>query len=200
MRAASLLVLAIAGFPAGALGAVYTCTDADGRTVFRDTPCPRGERMERPAATQKAAKSKRSSTTSLDAPLDRKQVDRVVAAFDKAMRKRDPKAVTALLAKDAEVEMRASGSGEGTPMTRKEFAAYLAAAFAHPRYVYEAQSPRVSLSKKQPSATVNRTVREAVLVGGNAIVTDLRERLTVERDGKRLVIRKLRKAPPDRAA
>ena len=200
MRAASVLFLAIACLPTGAPGAVYTCTDGEGRTVFRDAPCLRGERAEGRAATEKAgAKGKRSSASS-DAPLDRAQVERLVASLDKAMQKRDSKAVTALLAKDAVVEVQASTAGKPTVMVRKDFTAYLAAAFAHSSYVYEAQPARVSLSKREPSATVSRPTRESVLVGGTLVTTNLRERWTVERDGRRVLIRKLRKVAAERPA
>jgi hypothetical protein len=200
MRAASVLFLAIACLPTGAPGAVYTCTDGQGRTIFRDEPCLRGERAEGRAATESAGAKGKRSTASSAAPLDRKQVERLVAALDKAMQKRDSKAVTALLAKDAVVEVQVSTVGKTAAMVRKDFAAYLAAAFAHPRYVYEAQPARVSLSKSEPSATVSRPIRESILVGGTLVVTELRERWTVEQDGRRVLIRKLRKVATGRPA
>jgi hypothetical protein len=143
---------------------------------------PRGKAKEKPAAT--------------GAPLDRKQVERLVGRLDKAMSKRSPKAVTALLAKDAVVEVHSGAGSAADPMDTKAFARYLTAAFARPGYVYRAQPPRISLSKSKPRATVTRAVRETVLVAGSVVVTDLHERLTVERDGRRLLIRKLRKAAP----
>ena len=82
------------------------------------------------------------------------------------------------------------------PMDAKAFARYLTEAFARPGYVYQARPMRVSLSKSKPRATVTRAVRESVVVAGSVVVTDLHERLTVERDGRRLLIRKLRKAAP----
>jgi ketosteroid isomerase-like protein len=120
-----------------------------------------------------------------------------VARLDKAMAKRDPKAVTALLAKDAVIEVHGTGAGKPAAMDRAGFAAYLGTAFAKANYVYEVQSARISLSKDKPRATVTRTVREAVASGDRTVVTELRERLNVEHDGRRALIRKLHKAPPN---
>jgi hypothetical protein len=191
MRSAVMLVVAIAALPMGAVAGVYTCTDAEGRTVFRDLPCPRGERT---GSAEGAASRTKEKPASADALLDRKQIERLVRRLDKAMSKRNPKAVTALLAKNAVVEVDSGSGRKADPMDPKAFARYLAAAFARPGYVYHAQPPRISLSKSKPRATVSRNVREAVLVAGALVVTELRERLTVERDGRRLLIRKLRKA------
>ena len=200
MRAASALLLAIGCLSTAAPGAVYTCTDGEGRTVFRDAPCFQGERAEGRAVTEKAeAKGKRNSEPSA-AALDRTQVEHLVAVFDKAMQKRDARAVTALLAKDALVEVQASTASKPAVMLRKDFAVYLAAAFARSGYTYEAEPARVSRSKKEPGATVSRPVRESVLVGGALVVTNMREQWTVERDGRRVLIRKLRKVAADRPA
>jgi hypothetical protein len=193
MRSAVMLVVAIAGLPMEAVAGIYTCTDAEGRTVFRDAPCPRGERA---GAAEGARPKGKEKPAAAGAPLDRKQVERLVGRLDKAMSKRSPKAVTALLAKDAVVEVHSGAGRAADPMDTKAFARYLTAAFARPGYVYRAQPPRISLSKSKPRATVTRAVREAVLVAGSVVVTDLHERLTVERDGRRLLIRKLRKAAP----
>jgi hypothetical protein len=195
MRSAVMLVVAIAGLPMEAVAGIYTCTDAEGRTVFRDAPCPRGERAGATEGARPRGKAKEKPAAT-GAPLDRKQVERLVGRLDKAMSKRSPKAVTALLAKDAVVEVHSGAGSAADPMDTKAFARYLTAAFARPGYVYRAQPPRISLSKSKPRATVTRAVRETVLVAGSVVVTDLHERLTVERDGRRLLIRKLRKAAP----
>jgi hypothetical protein len=191
MRNAVMLVVAIAGPPIDAVAGIYTCTDAEGRTVFRDSPCPRGERAGAVETAPSRAKAKEAPAPAA-APLDRKQVERLLGRLDKAMVKRNPKAVAALLAKDAVVELPSAAD----PMDAKAFARYLTEAFARPGYVYRAQPPRISLSKGKPRATVTRAVRETVLVAGSVVVKDLQERLTVERDGRRLLIRKLRKAAP----
>jgi hypothetical protein len=190
-----MLVLAIAGLPAGALGDVYTCADAEGRMVFRDAPCQRGERAGPPDAAEAAGGTSKRSSVSPDAPLEPKQVERLMARLDKAMGKRDAKAVTGLLAKDAVVEVNGAGA-KLAPMDRQTFSSYLTAAFARGDYVYRAKPARISISKSKPRATVSRPVREAVLVGNTIVVSELNERLTLERDGRRLLIRKLTKNPP----
>lgn len=195
MRNAVMLLVAVAGMPMDAAAGIYTCTDAEGRVVFRDAPCGRGERTGAAGEARPRAKAKEKPAAD-GALLDRKQVERLVARLDKAMRTRDPKAVTALLAKDAVVELRGAGAKAADPMDAKAFARYLTEAFARPGYVYQARPMRVSLSKSKPRATVTRAVRESVVVAGSVVVTDLHERLTVERDGRRLLIRKLRKATP----
>ncbi len=195
MRTSTMLaVMALAGLPAQAMAAVYTCTDAEGRMVFRDTPCAaaerRGERRDA-AADPGAGVQRRGKRAASGAPLDREQVERLVARFDKAMGKRDAKAVTALLAKDATVQIASKDGAGAEPMPRKAYARYLAEAFARAGYLYEPRTARISLSKSKPRATVTRVVREGALVGGRLVAVEMRERLTVQQDGRRLVIRKL---------
>jgi hypothetical protein len=187
--------MALAGLPAQAMAAVYTCTDAEGRMVFRDTPCTaaerRGERRDAGTADSGAGAQRRGKRAASDAPLDREQVERLVARFDKAMGKRDAKAVTALLAEDATVQIAGKGGAGVEPMLPKAYARYLAEAFARAGYLYEPRAARISLSKSKPRATVTRVVREGALVGGRLVAVEMRERLTVQQDGRRLVIRKL---------
>lgn len=198
MRAAAMFLFAIAGAPAVALGDIYTCTDAAGRTVFRDAPCRSGEQFDASTAldseNEAAPKTKRRKAPG-EAALNREQVERLVARLDKAMSKRDPKAVTALLAKDAVVEVQSTTAGKPAPMDRAAFSTYLSTAFARPDYVYEVQPARISMSKDKPRATVTRVVREAVPAAGqsSAVVKEWRERLNVEHDGRRALIHKLRK-------
>ena len=189
MRTAALLaVMALAGLPADATAEVYTCTDEEGRTVFRDKPCSRGERRGAATADATTGSTQRPARRAASAaPLERERVERLVGRLDKAMSKRDPKAVAALLAKDAEVEI----AGDGRSMLPKAYAHHLAAAFARPGYLYEPKTPRISLSKTKPRATVTRMVREGARVGGQPTAIELRERLTVEQEGRRLLIRKL---------
>jgi hypothetical protein len=194
MRGTAALIIAVCGFPALASAGIYTCTDADGRTVFRDAPCPRGERSgERVEVDEPRARAREQHA---EAPLERKQVEQLLARLDKALGKRDRKAVLALFAKDAVVEVEL---GDGKLMDRMQaqaFARYLATAFSYPGYVYRPKPARISLSKTRPRATAVRTVREAVPVAGTVTEMDLQERVTIERDGRRLLIRKLRKTAP----
>jgi len=190
-----LAAVALAGLPAHPMADVYTCTDAEGRMVFRDAPCAAGERPgeRRDAGTADpgASAQRRGKRALAGAPLDRQQVERLVVRFDKAMSKRDARAVTALLAKDAVVEV-AGENGRGTePMQPKAYARHLADRFARPGYLYEPRTARISLSKSKPRATVTRVVREGALVGGSLVAVEMRERLTVQQDGRRLLIRKL---------
>jgi hypothetical protein len=192
MRTSTMLaVMALVGLPAQAMAAVYTCTDAEGRMVFRDTPCTAGERRDAATADSGAGTQRRGKRAASDAQLDREQVERLVARFDKAMGKRDAKAVTALLAKDATVQIAGQGGAGIEPMLPKAYARYLAEAFARAGYLYEPRAARISLSKSKPRATVTRVVREGALVGGRLVAVEMRERLTVQQDGRRLVIRKL---------
>ncbi|HXV08862.1 MAG TPA: DUF4124 domain-containing protein, partial [Burkholderiales bacterium] len=165
MRTSAMLaVVALAGLPAQARADVYTCTDAQGRMVFRDTPCPggerAGERRDAGAADPGARAQRRGKRAAAGAPLEREQVERLVARFDKAMSKRDAKAVTALLAKDATVQIAGKDGAGREPMQPKAYARYLAEAFARAGYVYEPRTARISLSKSKPRATVTRVVRE----------------------------------------
>ncbi|MGH6691782.1 MAG: DUF4124 domain-containing protein, partial [Gammaproteobacteria bacterium] len=162
-----LAVVVLAGVPAHAMADVYTCRDAEGRMVFRDTPCAAaGERRDAAIADPGGAQ-RRSKRAAAGALLDREQVERLVVRFDKAMGKRDAKAVTALLAKDAVVEVAGEGGRRTESMQPKAYARYLAMAFARPGYHYEPRTARISLSKSKPRATVTRVVREGALVGGN---------------------------------
>jgi len=196
MRSSAMLaVVALAGLPAHAMADVYTCTDAEGRMVFRDAPCAagerRGERRDAGIADPGAGAPRRGKRAPAGAALDREQVERLVVRFDKAMSKRDARAVTALLAKDAVVEIAGRDGAGVEPMQPKAYARHLAQAFARPGYLYEPKAPRISLSKSKPRATVTRVVREGALVGGRLVAVEMRERLTVQQDGRRLLIRKL---------
>jgi ketosteroid isomerase-like protein len=186
-----LAVVALAVVPAHATADVYTCRDAEGRMVFRDAPCAAGERRGAGAADSGAGTQRRSQRAAAGAPLDREQVERLVVRFDKAMSKRDAKAVAALLAKDAVVEVAGEGARRSEPMQPKAYARHLADRFARPGYLYEPSTARISLSKSKPRATVTRVVREGALVGGSVVAVEMRERLTVQQDGRRLLIRKL---------
>lgn len=202
MRSSAMLaVVALAVVPAHATADVYTCRDAEGRMVFRDTPCAAaGQRRDAAIADPGAGTQRRGKRTAVGAPLERQQVERLVVRFDKAMSKRDAKAVTALLAKDAVVEVAGESGRRTESMQPKAYARHLAGAFARPGYLYQPRTPRISLSKSKPRATVTRIVREGALVGGNLVAVEMRERLTVQQDGRRLLIRKLhRKAGVQRA-
>jgi ketosteroid isomerase-like protein len=196
-----LAVVALAGVPAHAMADVYTCTDAEGRMVFRDTPCPgderHGARRDAAIADPGAGTQRRGKRAAVGAPLDREQVERLVMRFDKAMSKRDAKAVTALLAEDAVVEVAGESGRRTEAMPPKAYARHLADAFARPGYRYEPRAPRISLSKSKPRATVTRVVREGALVGDSVVAVEMRERLTVQQDGRRLLIRKLHRKAGD---
>ena len=199
MRGAAALILTVCGFPFAASAGIYTCTDPDGRTVFRDAPCPRGERsQERVELDEPQARSpaSRSPASRGEAPLQRKQVEQVLARLDKAVAKRDRKAVMTLFAKDAIVEVDLGNDQPADRMQRDAFAHYLATGFSHPSYVYRPRPPRISLSRSKPRATATRPIREAVVVAGGVKELDLDERITLERDGRRVLISKLSKMLP----
>jgi hypothetical protein len=121
-----------------------------------------------------------------------------VARLDKAIAARDQKAVMAMFAKDAVVEVEPGTGRALEPMRKDAFARYLGNAFARPGYVYRAAPARISVSKSKPRATVTRPVHEALYVDGRLREVGLHERLTVELDGRRVLIRKWRKTlPPD---
>jgi hypothetical protein len=194
MRGAAALIIAACGFPFAAWAGIYTCTDPDGRTVFRDAPCPRGERSgERVELDEPRTRTPASRP---EAVLQRKQVEQLLARLNKAIGSRDQQAVMALFTKDAVVEF---DLGNGPPLDRMQrhaYARHLATAFSHPGYVYRPEPPRISLSKSRPRATATRVVREAVVVAGGVKEMTIDERITVERDGRRVLISKLRKTAP----
>jgi hypothetical protein len=195
MRSAAALVVAVFALPPGALAGIYTCTDAEGRTVFRDAPCTKGERSAG-RTTYEEPRSQSRTRPAADSGLDRKQVERLVARLDKAIAARDQKAVTALFGKHAVVEIEMGTGTAIDPMKKDAFARYLGGAFARPGYVYRPAPARISVSKSKPRATVTRAVHEALYVDGRLREIELRERLTVELDGRRVLISKWRKALP----
>jgi len=194
MRAAVLFVVAAAGLAPECWAEVYTCTDAHGRTVFQDLPCGK---VLPPSGAVHLGKSSRSSAASAagaEAPLQRSQVQKVLKRLDQAMIKRDAKAVVALLAEDAEVEwVFAKGSAGEPALDRRAYADYLRQMFGRSDYVYERKGERVSLAKRKARATVTRSLRESLLVKGRLQVADVDERLTIEPDGRKLVVRSVRK-------
>ena len=185
------LVFVMAALPLEAAATIYTCVDANGGTVLRDSPCGRAERpsgkvSDQPRRVQ--AKAKAPSE-----PLQRKQVEQLVARLDRAMKRGDQKAVMAVFARDARVELDLTTGKPVSAMDAETYSRYLAAAFAQQGYAYQARAPRIAVSSDKPRATVSRLVREGVFVNGVVRPVELHERLTVERNGQRLVVSKVRK-------
>lgn len=195
MRAAALLVVAAAGLSPASFAAIYTCTDAEGRTVFRDVPCGavKTTRAEQPAAPRTRSKARKETGPSGPA-LERAKVQGVTKRLQQAMTKRDAKAVVGLLAKDAKVQwVYGKDKARDPALDRSGYADYLRHVFGRPDYVYQVKSERISLSKRKPRATVTRTVLEAVMVNGRLQMAEVAERLVIEPDGRRLVVRSLTK-------
>jgi hypothetical protein len=172
--------------------------------VFRDSPCPRGERhgalTESATGTTAPRKPKRTIDAAAAPALDRSKVERLIARLDGAMAKRDAKAVLALLAQEAVVEVPAGGAG--TALDKSGYADYLNRVFGASGYVYRAAPARTSVSKNKPRASVTRKTRETAWVNGRVAVVEMKERLTVESQGRGLRILALRKemqAPAGRA-
>jgi hypothetical protein len=175
--------------------------------VFRDAPCGRGERRVQSApaieAEQPASRRPKSTTSAPAAPaVNRSKVERLVARLDAAMAKRDAKAVLALLTRDAVVEVPGDGAGVHRQLDKGGYATYLGRVFGTAGYVYRAAPSRTAVSKTKPQASVTRSVRESALVNGRVAVLEVKERLTVEPQGRGLRILALRKEiqPPGRAA
>jgi hypothetical protein len=188
-----LLVVAATGLAPESFAAIYTCTDAQGHTVFQDVPCGAARR----STDIHISKQPRSSTPkepAAEPPLERSRVQGVLKRLHQAMTKRNAKGVVALLAEDAEVQWVFAKGQPGEPaLDRGGYAQYLREVFGHPDYVYERKSERITLAKRKARATVTRSLREAVLVNGRLQVADVDERLTIETDGRRLVVRSVRK-------
>jgi hypothetical protein len=194
VRAAVLFFVATAGLAPECSAEVFTCTDAHGRTVFQDIPCGT---VRRPPAEVRIGKSSGSSAAidgAAKQPLERSQVQGVLRRLHQAMTKRDTKAVVALLAGDVEVQWVFTKGQPGEPaLDRSAYADYLRQVFGRPDYVYERKSERMALAKRNARATVTRSLRESVLVKGRLQVADVDERLTIEPDGRKLVVRAVRK-------
>ncbi len=193
MRAAALLVVAATGLASESVAAIYTCTDPQGRTVFQDVPCGA---TRRPADIRvgKQPRSSAAKEPAAEQPLERSRVQGVLKRLHQAMTKRDAKAVVALLAEDVEVQWVFAKGQPGEPtLDRGGYAHYLREMFGRSDYVYERKSERIALAKRKPRATVTRRLRETVLVKGRLQVAEVDERLTIEPDGRRLVVRSVRK-------
>lgn len=194
MRAAALLVVAAAGLAPDGFAAVYTCTDVHGRTVFQDVPCG-SARPSGAIRLPKPAQPKQAKGAASEQPLERKRVESVLKRLHQAMNQRDARAVVALLAADVEVKWVFSAGRANEPaLDRDGYAQYLREVFSRPGYVYERRGERVTLAKRKPRATVTRSLREAVLLNGRLQVAEVDERLTIEPDGRRVVIRAVRKS------
>ena len=193
MRAAVLFVVATAGLAPECSAEVYTCTDAQGRTVFQDIPCGT---VRRPPADIRIGKPSSSAASEVGPgqPLERSQVQAVLKRLHQAMNKRDAKAVVALLADDVQVQWVFAKGRPGEPaLDRGAYADYLRQVFGRADYVYERKGERVSLAKRKARATVTRSLRETVLVKGRLQIADVDERLTIEPDGRKLVVRSVKK-------
>jgi hypothetical protein len=197
MRAHALLAVALAGASPASFAAIYTCTDDQGRTVFRDSACPRGERGGAGAAEARPGRrtAREPAPPLADAArLARTQVTRIIERLDRAMARRNAKAVSALLAPDAQVHWQVQGDASARrAMDRADYAEYLREAFAREGYAYRIEAARVSLSKREPRATATRTLRETVLVDGRLHTAQVREKIVVEADGRKLLVMTLRR-------
>jgi len=194
VRAAVWLVVATAGLVPASWAEVYTCTDAHGRTVFQDYPCGKVRPPPGELSIRKSSPSSAESGAASGQTLERSQVQSVLKRLHQAMTKRDAKAVVALLADDAEVQWVFAKGRPGEPaLDRRAYADYLREMFGRSDYVYERKSERVALAKRKPRATVTRSLRESVLVKGRLQVADVDERLTIEPDGRKLLVRSVRK-------
>jgi len=199
MRATALLLAVAAGVSPAAYAAVYTCTDADGHTVFRDVPCTRAERnvdVSTPAPKSVPRKRKETTASGTEPALDQKKVQRLVARLDVAMGKRNAQAVVAMLAEDAVVEVPADRTGTPSELDRSGYERYLARVFGATDYAYRAAPARVSVAKRKPRASIVRTIQETVWINGRLAVIEVKERLTIEPQGRGLRIRALRKQMP----
>ena len=200
MRAAALLVVAAAGLAPESFAAIYTCTDAQGHTVFRDVPCRDAAAADRNPRTKRTALRHRRGACRRAGAGALARAGRAEAAapgHDQARcqgRRRSagrgcPGAVGA-------------GAGEGRRASpgSQRLCRLSADGIRPPDYVYERKSERVSLPKRKARATVTRSLREAVLVNGRLQVADVDERLTIEPDGRRLVVRSVRKTAAARGS
>jgi hypothetical protein len=193
VRTAALLLVAATGLTPESFAAIYTCTDAQGRTLFQDFPCGTVRRSTE-IRVGKQPSSATAQESPAEQPLERSRVQSVLKRLDQAMTKRDAKAVVALLAEDAEVRWVFAKGRPGEPvLDRGGYANYLRDVFGRPDYVYQRKSERVTLAKRKARATVTRSLREAVLVNGRLQVAEVDERLTIEPDGRKLVVRLVKK-------
>jgi len=195
MRAAALLAMALAVCAPVSFAGIFTCTDEQGRTVFRDAACPRGERGTAPQADSRDGRASTRERGSGDgSTIERKQVTRVLDRLDNAMARRSAKAVAALLARDAQVHWQVQdGAAQKRVMDRAAYADYLRRAFALKDYSYKSESARVSISKREPRATATRTLREMVLIDGRLRMAQVREKVTLEADGGEIAVLALRR-------
>jgi hypothetical protein len=193
VRTAALLLVAAAGLTPESFAAIYTCTDTQGRTLFQDVPCGTVRRStEIHAAKQPGSGTAKESSS--EQPLERSRVQSVLKRLDQAMTKRDAKAVVALLAQDAKVRWVFAKGKPGKPLLdRSAYANYLREVFGRADYVYQRKSEQVTLAKRKARAIVTRSLREAVLVNGRLEVAEVDERLTIEPDGRKLVVRLVKK-------
>ena len=193
MRTAALLIVAAIGLTPDSFAAVYSCTDAQGHIVFQDVPCGAARRStEAPSAKRPRASATKKTTA--EEGLDRSQVQGVLKKLHQAMQKRDAKAVVGLLAEDAEVQWVFENGRPGAgALDRAAYGDYLRRLFKAPDYVYQRKSERLTLSKRKLRATVIRSLRESMVVEGQVQIADVNERVTIERDGRRLVLSSIRK-------
>jgi hypothetical protein len=194
MRSAALLIAAMLAAPLSTSAAVYTCVDAQGKTVLRDEPCASGERSQtRVQVDEPPAPSVAPAATD---GLHRKQVEQFLGRLDRAMGRRNPNAVLALFADDATIEVAYS---RGKPLKRLDRAGFgreLESAFAAPRYAYHAAPALISISASPQRATVSRSVRESHREGDATREVLVQERLTIQADGSHLRITQLRRRHP----
>jgi hypothetical protein len=183
---ASLLLPALAG------AAVYTCADAQGRTIIRDAPCTRAE--QRGGQVDLREEAGRKLAAEAPGRVRRKEVEQLLARLDRAMARRDLGSVVALYAPDARLEVSAGGGKALARMDRDGFARWLDERFAGSGYAHRPTPARIALPAKQARANVTRGLRESV--PGSTAQRVVRERITFEPVEGQLLITRWRRDLP----
>jgi hypothetical protein len=122
-----------------------------------------------------------------ESPLAEAEVRAFMTELEHASRARDLARLTAALAPDCRIELRAEidGHEQVTLLTRDEYVELLSTGYAAlknlEQYDYELSNVRVTLESDPPGATVVSEVTETIVFAGKRLVTESVETSRVER-------------------
>ncbi len=139
-----------------------------------------------------ASASLARAASAAEPPPSAREVRAFMASVEEASRARDLERITAALAADCRIELRAliQGHEQVTLLTRAEYVEMLTSGYAAlrdlERYDYRVAGLKITLDTEPPGATVESEVHESFVSGGRTFATLSHETARVERRGGEL--------------
>jgi hypothetical protein len=180
--------------PVPALAALYSCADASGRIILRDTPCKRSETSREPGRSARTSKPASAQGQPAQTPgkLTQAHVQELVDGMAAALTRRDMNAMLGYLARDAvvEIEYRLPQGLQFKSFNKEEYAAHLldGTEFASAPD-YRRENTQIFLDPSAHYAELTTALRQTIRVQGEPVPGLTRSKAMVElRDGRAQIV------------